>query len=87
MLDYRGEFEDGDVVVDVGLGVVWPPDDALHPDGLGGDGLHIAAEVVLAEADHEVGGALDTVHGSDGVPLEHYDEVFYIKEELNFKPC
>ena len=77
MILYRGEFEDGDVVVDVGLSVVRPLDDGLHLDGLGGDGLHVPAEVVLAEADHEVGGALDAVHGGDGVPLEHHNEVIY----------
>ena len=80
MLWYRGEFEDGDVIVDVGLSVVGTPDDALHPDSLGGDGLHVAAEVVLAEADHEVGGTLDAVHGSNGVPLGHHNRVCYIKE-------
>ena len=36
---YRGEAEQGDVVVNIGLGVVRPPHHALHPDGLGREGL------------------------------------------------
>ena len=85
---YRGQFEDGDVVIDVGLGVVGTPDDALHPDGLGADALNVPPEVVLAQADHQVGGALHAVHGSDRVPLEHHHHGDFDPESFRlFVPC
>ena len=84
MLYYWRESEDGNVVVDIGLGVVRPPDHALHPDGLGADGLRVAGEVVLAQADHEVGGSLHAVHGCDGVPLDQDNKILWLVSD---EPC